>query len=165
MTVGIEYQHATVAFGFGCAIGAWRAADDNPATFKHRHGSGQPDSAGTILQVLWHLGKELGLFGTGTVIDDRSAGALKIGNIIEIIDQDIVFFDHAATDRRHHDCVWIEVAIIGNGRGQGLVLVDGFEKTSWLSCCGHRACRADADEHRYADGPVTHRLKRLLTSL
>ena len=64
----------------------------------------------------------------GIVVDNRCAEALKVLVVIEIGDQNVVFLDRAGRCRRNNDRIRILVAIGGNSRAQGRVVVDRGEE-------------------------------------
>ena len=107
----------------------------------------RPTPPGHCARFCGTLGEQRRLLGGRVVVDDRRAGALQVGDVVEIVDQHVVLLDLAGRDRRHHDRVGIEVAIVRHRRGQGDVPMDGFQE----ALAARRACaRAAQSQHERA---------------
>ena len=152
LAVGIEHEQAAIAPGSRGAVAARRAADDHPAAFQHGHRGGQPDAARALRQMPRQLGEQRRLLGRRVVVDDRGAEALQVRNVVEIVDQHIVFLNLPGRHRRHHDGIGILVAVVRHGRGQRDVLLDGLQEAARLIGPRRRgaAARQTEDQRRPA---------------
>ena len=61
---------------------------------------------------------------------------LQIGDIVEVVDQDVVLLDFAGGHGRDDDGVRVEVAVVGDGRGQRDVMPDRLQQTARLVGAG-----------------------------
>ncbi len=138
LAVGVEYDQAAVALGFRGAVDGGRAANDDPAAFQHRHRGCQTDAAGTAVELTGQSREHGGLLGRRVVVDDGRPRALQIRDVVEVVDQHVVPMDDARRNRRHHDRVGIEIAVVRHGRGQRAVAMDGLEKALLILRRGHR---------------------------
>ena len=150
LAVGIQHQHAAIALGSRGAVGARRAADDHPAGLQHGHGCGQAHATRALRQLLRQLGKQRRLLGGRPVIHDGGAGALQVGKVVEVVDQDIVLDDLAGRNRCNDDRVGIEITVVGHGGGQRHVAMHGFEKAGrcLVGKGGARAENGDCSNER-----------------
>ena len=110
------------SFGIGeFAVGGWQAADDDPAAFKFDEGCGEADAVGTGGRR--ELGKDA-LGAVGRNLDDGRAGALQVGTVVEIADEDVALYKVADALLHDGNAIGVDIAIAGDGRTH---FVDGGE--------------------------------------
>ena len=158
------HHDQAAGLGGGChAIAGRHAADDDPAARQDLERRAEADASRTgARQLACSDSREDRAVAARRDLDDRRAGALQVGLVVEVADQDAASVQPAGAVPDDENAVRVDIPVVRHRRGNGLDLMEVTEVggwRTWPSWLGQtRWCRG---EYQGRDWPRPLRLPLL----